>query len=107
MFLAGQVDDHNFEDKELYYRFYADEDKKFKRWWERSPTEAPVPARNGRWRFQPHVSCNSPFLTIRIADGLHAAMSRSEPAMFRSFLGELRRRVRTVALNDAGWRISK
>ena len=33
--------------------------------------------------------------------------SLSEPAMFRSFLGELRRRVRTVALNDAGWRISK
>jgi hypothetical protein len=105
--LVLQVDEHNFEDKELFYRFYADEDKKFKRFWERPASEPLRPARQGLWRFQPHIACNSPFLTIRIADGLHEAMELGQPVMLRAFLSELRRRVRHTATQDAGWRISK
>ena len=105
--MCAQVDEHNFEDKELFYRFYVDEDKKFKRFWERPASEPQVPARLGRWRFQPHIACNSPFLNIRIADGLHDAMRLGQPVMFKSFLSELRHRVRATASGEAGWRISK
>jgi hypothetical protein len=99
-----QVDEHNFEDKELYYRFYIDEDFRYKRYWE----EAQPPSRaNRRWRFQPHMVFNSPFLTPRIADGLQEGVSAGNAAMFRSFLDELRTRVRTVVTSDASWRVSK
>ena len=77
-FFHHVVDDHHFEDKPFFYRFYLDEDRKYKRFWRPGPSGKP----SRRWRFQPHTVFNCPAMTVTLADALHDAVARSDKTLF-------------------------
>ena len=113
---SSQCDEHKFEDKMYYYRFYADEDKKYKQFWrstaakaKRGSTAGSVLALvgSGRWRFQPHVACNSSLLSIAVMDGLYTSWVRSDHMHFMHYLQQARVSTRQRTADPAGWRMSK
>lgn len=99
----AQVDGHRFEDKPFFYRFYVDEDKKYKRFW-KVRTDGPVPV---RWRFQPHTSNNSGLLSLPICEGVQHSFMRADHAAFMHYLREMRALARQRTAEEGGWRISK
>lgn len=94
-----QNDDHRFEDRELFYRFFIDEDKKFKAMWRGNP--------KGRWRFQPHTIANSSIVSLPIGEGVLLAWIRADHAAFVRYVHAMRAEARQRSLDTAGWRISK
>ena len=99
------MDDHGFEDKFLYYRFFVDEDAKYKQFWVSpgTPRARAVP----RWRFRPRVACNSSIASVLLVDHLHDALNGGDPATFVSVLGMMRLRARLWAEDASDWRPSR
>lgn len=95
------MDEHDFEDRVLYYRFYVDEDRRYKTFWVRDPS------RRLHWRVQPRVACNSGITSLLLVDHMHDALARGDGAQFGDAIHSFRLRARRVAEEGGDWRFSR
>lgn len=105
-FVETQVNEHPFEDKLLYYRFFVDEDARAKAFWA-PPDAATTAAPSPRWRIVPHTACNSRILSIILSDQLAASVSSGDKGGFLVAMKFGRMRAREWAEGTAPWRKSR
>ena len=97
------VNNHDFCDGLLFFRFYADEASRYsyKFWAEQSPEEAAADPR--KFRFEPHTVANSLVLTVPLAKQLEAVVVRAPPSVVQGMFRVVRQRVLDVSRADGVW----